>query len=309
MAKRPREREVLELVRNNKMGDPYWRNSSGADTSSALKPGHEAHLPPESSSVAPQHVLQSNDVRGSPTDRLEKDVLTMRYGTYGIEDNLNIGAGAEPGHGALAMGMDTRSYPYTPHDPNLINQRRDVPVGISPLIPNKMVRAEPGRGALMMGMDSGRYPSPIEDPNLINQRQNVPMGISPHIPDVTYERPDSLLRVDGLHAPVDKSNILFVDGLPSDCTRREVGHIFRPFIGFKDIKVVHKEPRLSGDKAMVLCFVEFNDSTCAQAAMEALQGYKFDDKKPDSPSLRIHFAHFPFRLPSTSEEKQFGIQR
>lgn len=28
----------------------------------------------------------------------------------------------------------------------------------------------------------------------------------------------------------------------------------------------------SGDKAMVLCFVEFNDSKCALTAMEALQG-------------------------------------
>jgi len=27
-------------------------------------------------------------------------------------------------------------------------------------------------------------------------------------------------------------------------------------------------------------------------------GYKFDDKKPDSPTLKIQFAHFPFRLPS-----------
>ncbi|CAM8990560.1 unnamed protein product [Rhodiola kirilowii] len=25
--------------------------------------------------------------------------------------------------------------------------------------------------------------------------------------------------------------------------------------------------------------------------------YKFDDRKPDSPNLRIHFANFPFRLP------------
>ena len=27
-------------------------------------------------------------------------------------------------------------------------------------------------------------------------------------------------------------------------------------------------------------------------------GYKFDDKKPDSPTLKIQLAHFPFRLPS-----------
>lgn len=31
----------------------------------------------------------------------------------------------------------------------------------------------------------------------------------------------------------------------------------------------------SGDKAYVLCFVEFNDSKCALTAMEALQGAFF----------------------------------
>ncbi|KAK4801656.1 hypothetical protein SAY86_022143 [Trapa natans] len=36
--------------------------------------------------------------------------------------------------------------------------------------------------------------------------------------------------------------------------------------------------------------------------MEALQGYMFDDKKPDSPHLRIYFAHFPFSLPSDPDE-------
>ncbi|KAL1089030.1 hypothetical protein V6Z11_D08G293900 [Gossypium hirsutum] len=72
--------------------------------------------------------------------------------------------------------------------------------------------------------------------------------------------------------------------------------LFRPFTGYKDIKVVHKEPRRRGDRAMVLCFVEFDDSKCAMTAMAALQGYKFDDKKPDSPALRIQFAHFPFHL-------------
>ncbi|KAK9048189.1 hypothetical protein SSX86_032848 [Deinandra increscens subsp. villosa] len=48
---------------------------------------------------------------------------------------------------------------------------------------------------------------------------------------------------------------------------------------------------------MVLCFVEFTEPNHALTALEALQGYKFDYKKPDSPALRIHFAHFPFQLP------------
>nr|XP_023883558.1 RNA-binding protein 1-like isoform X2 [Quercus suber] len=153
--------------------------------------------------------------------------------------------------------------------------------------------------AAAVGPSIKGFPSPLNDPT---------SGITQTIRDVSNERPSSLRNLDGLAVPGRESNVLFVDKLPNDCTRREVGHLFRPFIGYKDIKVVHKEPRRSGDKAMVLCFVEFVDSNCALTAMEALQGYKFDDKKPDAPALRIQFAHFPFKLPD-HDEQQNGVPR
>ncbi|XP_014502275.1 nuclear speckle RNA-binding protein B [Vigna radiata var. radiata] len=140
--------------------------------------------------------------------------------------------------------------------------------------------------------------SPLADPDLTKKRDMTPLGISHGVSDVNSERASSKNTYDGLPISAADSNILFVGGLPNNCTRREVGHLFRPFIGYKDIRVVHKEPRRSDDKAMTLCFVEFVDSKCALTALEALQGYKFDDKKPDSPTLKIQFAHFPFRLPS-----------
>lgn len=43
------------------------------------------------------------------------------------------------------------------------------------------------------------------------------------------------------------------------------------FIGF--IIIVLFYPTQRGDKAMVLCFVEFTDTKCALTAMEALQGW------------------------------------
>ncbi|GJW75245.1 nucleotide-binding alpha-beta plait domain-containing protein, partial [Tanacetum coccineum] len=58
------------------------------------------------------------------------------------------------------------------------------------------------------------------------------------------------------------------------------------------------------DRGLVLCFVEFSDSNHALTALEALQGYKFDNKKPDSPALKIQFAHFPFQLPPDREEQR-----
>lgn len=173
------------------------------------------------------------------------------------------------------------------------------------------VRSEPVSHGLAAGISTRSYQSSLEDPIVTSQTQDLSARISlmPAVnPDLLYERPPSQQRVDGLPVSPGESNILFVDGLPTDCTRREVGHIFRPFIGFKDIKVIHKVPRRSGDKAMVLCFVEFNDSKCALTAMNALQGYKFDDKKPNSPILRIHFVHFPFRLPSEHEDQRLGTR-
>ncbi|CAM0912749.1 unnamed protein product [Alopecurus aequalis] len=152
-----------------------------------------------------------------------------------------------------------------------------------------------GLGALPAGARP-RGPSPLEDPPLV--RGSSSLGKSASIPDV--ERPKPLLIVD---RPLeDESNILFVDGLPTDCTRREVAHLFRPFVGFKDLRLVHKEARHSGDKAYVLCFVEFSDAKCAFTAMEALQEYRFDERKSDAPVLKIRFARFPFRPPPPAND-------
>lgn len=168
------------------------------------------------------------------------------------------------------------------------------------------VHREPGFEGFTAGASIKGYPSPLGNSNLLSKGQDVTPGVNTAILDVIDERNSSMRNIDGLSGPgsAGESNILFVDGLPTDCTRREVGHLFRPFIGYKEIRVVHKEPRRSGDQPMVLCFVEFNDAKCALTALEALQGYKFDDKKPESPSLKIHFAHFPFQLPSDRHDKQ-----
>ncbi|KAK9099412.1 hypothetical protein Syun_026457 [Stephania yunnanensis] len=146
------------------------------------------------------------------------------------------------------------------------------------------------------------FSSPLEHSSSV--RRDVPLEINRAIPDIVDERTSSLRNVDGLLG--EESNMLYVDGLPNDCLRREAAHLFRPFIGFKDIRVIHKEARRDRDKAQVFCFVEFADPKCALTAMEALQGYKFDDKKPDAPVLKIQFAKFPFRPPSNRDEQHRG---
>eukprot|EP00252_Welwitschia_mirabilis_P016209 TRINITY_DN35782_c0_g1_i1.p1 TRINITY_DN35782_c0_g1~~TRINITY_DN35782_c0_g1_i1.p1 ORF type:complete len:227 (-),score=17.91 TRINITY_DN35782_c0_g1_i1:337-1017(-) len=105
---------------------------------------------------------------------------------------------------------------------------------------------------------------------------------------------DSLRRSDEYLAP-EASSTLFVEGLPADCTRREAAHIFRPFVGFKEVRLVNKESKAKGGEHLVLCFVDFTNPSCAATAMDALQGYRLDEKDSDSPRLKIQFSRYPSR--------------
>lgn len=135
---------------------------------------------------------------------------------------------------------------------------------------------------------TGGLPSrPIDDPRIMGAG-----GIDPAMSGKSRNigfgggRPDMPL-------PPDASNTLFVEGLPADCTQREVSHIFRPFVGFKEVRLVKKEARHSGGDPVVLCFVDFYSSSEAAVALDALQGYKFDEHDRDSPKLRLQFARYP----------------
>jgi hypothetical protein len=93
--------------------------------------------------------------------------------------------------------------------------------------------------------------------------------------------------------PPDASNTLFVEGLPANCTCREVSHIFRPFIGYKEVRLVSKESRRADGDPLMLCFVDFVSPAHAATAMDALQGYKFDEHDRDSVNLRLQFSRHP----------------
>ncbi|KAF7138920.1 hypothetical protein RHSIM_Rhsim07G0160100 [Rhododendron simsii] len=88
------------------------------------------------------------------------------------------------------------------------------------------MRAEPGLSGLTAGASIRGYP-PLQDPVLLGQRPDLAVGIGSGIPDLINGRPGSLARVDGIPVPARESNILFVDGLPSDSSRREVGPLFQ----------------------------------------------------------------------------------
>lgn len=66
--------------------------------------------------------------------------------------------------------------------------------------------------------------NPFEDPDF-NSKRDTLSGINSSVPDINNERPISKSSHDALPISADDSNVLFVGGLPKDCTRREVGRI------------------------------------------------------------------------------------
>ncbi|KAI3843380.1 hypothetical protein MKX03_030481 [Papaver bracteatum] len=128
----------------------------------------------------------------------------------------------------------------------------------------------------------------MDDPRMLGLRSFDPGMVPPKsrdmgLPGIKQEIP----------LPPDASNTLFVEGLPANCTRREVSHIFRPFVGFKEVRLVSKESRHSGGDPLVLCFVDFINPAQAATALDALQGYKFDEHDRESAVLRLQFARYP----------------
>ncbi|CAN6191178.1 unnamed protein product [Urochloa humidicola] len=232
------------------------------------------YFPPEGS-LASYYVSRPSVVPGGP-DVLRNNVA-LQPRAYGLDGPAEVINPALPGLSGLPAVARARG-PSPLEDPSL--------AGLS-------------------GLDPARAPGPsiLEEPAVVARSTSLGKGVG--IPDVEHHSP--LPNLDG--PSEDESNILFVDCLPTDCTRREVAHLFRLFDGFKDIRVVHKEPRRSGDKAYVLCFVEFENAKSARTAMNKLRGYRFDERKPDSPLLDIQFARFPFRLPATLDNRARLIAR
>ncbi|XP_027773749.1 RNA-binding protein 1-like [Solanum pennellii] len=106
------------------------------------------------------------------------------------------------------------------------------------------------------------------------------------IPLNEYEAPEDML-------PPNASSTLYVEGLPEDCTTREVAHIFRHFGGYKEVRLVPEPSIYPGVNTLIHCFVDFVSPLDAAAAMDALQGYKFDLDEHDSGNLMLQFARNP----------------
>ncbi|XP_026384809.1 RNA-binding protein 1-like [Papaver somniferum] len=116
--------------------------------------------------------------------------------------------------------------------------------------------------------DGGMLGHQMDDPRMLGLRRFplLPGMVPPKsrymgLPSIKQEIPLLL----------DASNTLFVEGLPAFCTRREVAHIFLPFVGFKEVRLVSKESRHSGEDPLVPCFVDFINPAQAATVLDTLQ--------------------------------------
>ncbi|KAD4386266.1 hypothetical protein R6Q59_009518 [Mikania micrantha] len=155
-----------------------------------------------------------------------------------------------------------------------------------------------GLGREVSGGITGMHPLPLLDP--VAMTRGGPMGLdlaaNGRIFPGDYHLPVDLMAQparDTLRLPADASTTIYIEGLPSNCTRREVAHIFRPFVGYKEVRLVSKESKHRGGDPLIISFVDFTTPACAATALSALQGYKMDEHDPSSAILRLQFSKHP----------------
>jgi RNA recognition motif-containing protein len=221
--------------------------------------------------------------------RLRKDRNNHIVGFVDFEDSENASAALESLQGfklshhaerGITIHFShnaTSSVKYRDGDKNFkpVSNRNDR----SPLPQNSSLRSTNGQ------MDHGNrngLPSVSFMPDLTTTPQTPP--VQPQVssmPNHTYPNIFPTL-------PADASSTLYVEGLPSDATEREVAHIFRPFPGYQSLRIITKESKQNPSRLYNLCFVEFDNKYQATFALNHLQGYRLD--KDDIKGLTMSYA-------------------
>ena len=96
--------------------------------------------------------------------------------------------------------------------------------------------------------------------------------------EITGSRLDELYKFDDdfstfEHFNQNATKIVYVEGIPYGATEREIAHIFRPFPGFQNIRIIPKE---KNGKKTIICFVDFENIIQSTLCIQTLQCYRFD---------------------------------
>ena len=111
----------------------------------------------------------------------------------------------------------------------------------------------------------------VQNTNFNNTIQNNNLNLNNKLDSLVKKYENVFLDFENLknHA----SNIVYVEGIPIDAKEREVAHIFRPFPGYKSLRLIQKEK--NGENT-ILCFADFENVIQSTICINTLQGYRFD---------------------------------
>ncbi|CAA3005285.1 RNA-binding 2-like [Olea europaea subsp. europaea] len=186
-------------------------------------------------------------------------------------------------------------------EPTIVKDTKSIGSAYDHYLQNLQLPSEESTHYSGMGLgrsvSGGVHALPVHDPIVTGRHgaggpkptpNESGLGFGGPLPVDTIVRPRETLPL-----PPDASSTLYIEGLPPNSTRREVAHIFRPFVGYREVRLVRKESKHRGGDPLVLSFVDFIDPACAATALSALQGYKMDEHDPDSTHLRLQFSKHP----------------
>jgi hypothetical protein len=147
-----------------------------------------------------------------------------------------------------------------------------------------------------------QYQQPQQPAYAPPSQQQQPYGGAPpaqpqYPPPAQYAPPAPAPGAYGAAAPAplphDACPTLYIDGLPQDATKRELGHLARLLPGYQGMRLVVKDSKKYAGEKLVMAFYEFVDASAAAAAMARLQGYVFDADDPAEWRLHVKFARPP----------------
>ena len=92
------------------------------------------------------------------------------------------------------------------------------------------------------------------------------------VSDVFFEHEKKIIN---FYKKLDSNatSTVYVEGIPLDATEREVSHIFRPYPGYKGLRLIEKE---KNGKKTYIGFVDFENVIQSTVCINTLQGYRFD---------------------------------
>ncbi|KAI3408101.1 uncharacterized protein J3R85_020432 [Psidium guajava] len=208
----------------------------------------------------------------------------------------------------LPSGPDMQNYLARDDDPNgprAVKDTKTIGSAYDRYLQSSQLSSHtPGEastyGSVGMGrtIGGGMPGAPVGDPSMMSRPGPLAPDMAPNGRNAGFGGPLPMEAMgrpgrETVPLPPDASSTLYVEGLPPDSTKREVAHIFRPFVGYKEVRLVIKESKHRGGDPLILCFVDFVNPACAATALSALQGYKMDEHDPDSAYLRLQFSRYP----------------